>query len=91
MTKENNLNPLSRRKFLGVSLVLPFLPIAKSSAADLAEAPKEDREFVTMLTAEGKTIKVRKDALKSAKIVQQKMSNQALLSWLKPKGFNSKS
>lgn len=51
------------------------------------EEQKQDDEFVTMLTAEGKAVKVRKDALKEAKVVENKMSNQSLLNWLKPKGL----
>jgi len=77
--------PVSRRKFLGISLALPFLPVTKPMAA-VEGQPQED-EFVTMLTAEGKAVKVRKDALKEAKVVEQKMSNQSLLNWLKPKGL----
>lgn len=84
--KHENKNPaFSRRKFLGVSLALPFLPVAKPLAAS-PDHP-QDYEFVTMLTAEGKAVKVRKDAVKNAKVIEKKMSNQSLLSWLKPKGF----
>ncbi len=89
MKPDNTNNPLSRKKFLKVSLTLPFLPVAKSLAGSTNELQQED-EFVTMLNAEGKAVRVRKDALKKAKVIEQKMSNQSLLSWLKPKGFNSK-
>jgi hypothetical protein len=83
--KHENKNPaFSRRKFLGVSLALPFLPVAKPLTAD---HPQED-EFVTMLNAEGKAVKVRREALKEAKVIEKKMSNQSLLSWLKPKGLS---
>lgn len=73
----------SRRKFLGVGLALPFLPVVKPLAA-VDEKHQED-EFVTMLTAEGKAVKVKKALLKKAKVIEKKMSNQSLLSWLKPK------
>lgn len=89
MEPDNTDNSLSRKKFLKVSLTLPFLPVAKSLAGS-ADELKRDNEFVTMLNAEGKAVRVRKDALKKAKVIEQKMSNQSLLSWLKPKGFNSK-
>jgi len=87
MKLENTNNQLSRKKFLSVSLALPFLPVAKSLAAGSVNEKKQDDEFVTMLTANGKAVKVRKDAVKNAKVIEKKMSNQSLLSWLKPKGF----
>jgi hypothetical protein len=90
MKPENKNIPLSRRKFLGVSLTLPFLPIAKPLVASPSDVKNQDNEFITMLTAEGKTVKVKKDALDKAKVIEKKMSNQSLLSWLKPKGFTSK-
>jgi hypothetical protein len=79
--------PLSRRIFLGFSLTTPFLPVAKSYAKATGDEQSIDDEFVTMLTSEGKAVKVRKEALKKAKVIDKKMSNQSLLSWLKPKGF----
>lgn len=87
MEPESANNQLSRKKFLRVSLALPFLPVTKSLAAGSVNTQKQDDEFVTMLTAEGKAVKVRKDAVKNAKVIEKKMSNQSLLSWLKPKGF----
>ncbi|MBS1554096.1 MAG: hypothetical protein JSU09_04155 [Bacteroidetes bacterium] len=80
-------NPFSRRKFLGFSLALPFLPVARPLAKSNADEKNEDDEFITMLTSEGKAVKVRRDAVKNAKVIEKKMSNQSLLSWLKPKGF----
>lgn len=90
MKQENKNSPLSRRKFLGVSLALPFLPVAKPMEAATSDGQNQDHEFIMMLTADGKTVKVRKDVLKDAKVIEKKMSNQSLLSWLKPKGFTSK-
>jgi hypothetical protein len=85
--KHDSKNPaFSRRKFLGVSLALPFLPVTKPMAA--VDNQRQEDEFVTMLTAEGKAVKVRKEALKGAKVIKKKMSNQSLLSWLKPKGLS---
>ena len=84
-----NDKSVSRRKFLGAGLVLPFLPVVKPLNAMAAEQKTED-DFVIMLNAEGKAVKVKKSALKDAKIIDKKMSNQSLFGWLKPKGFNSK-
>ncbi len=90
MKEENiNDNPVSRRKFLGASLVLPFLPMVKPLNATAAEQ-KTESDFVIMLNAEGKAVKVNRSALKDAKVIDKKMSNQTLLSWLKPKESNSK-
>ena len=88
MEKDDKKKPLSRRGFLGAGALLPFL----STAKPLGAKPKSDQddEFITMLTAEGKAVKVRKSALKNAKIIEEKISNQSLLNWLKPKGFSSK-
>lgn len=81
-------DPLSRRKFLGAGLTLPFLSVAGKLSANPSDDKVEDAEFTTMLTAEGKAVKVRTSELKNAKVVEQKMSNQSLLSWLKPKVFS---
>ncbi|MCK6617115.1 MAG: hypothetical protein L6Q51_05700 [Cyclobacteriaceae bacterium] len=83
MKHESNSPVFSRRKFLGISLTLPFLPVAKPMAA--VDEKKQEDEFVTMLTAEGKAVKVRKGALKEAKVIEKKMSNQSLLGWLRQK------
>lgn len=90
MKSENKSNPVSRRKFLGASLTLPFLSVVAPLAAKPANEKMEDTEFTTMLTADGKAVKVRTSELKNAKVIEKKLSNQSLLSWLKPKGFTSK-
>lgn len=76
-----------RRKFLGFSLALPFLAVVKPLAKTTEYEQSKDDAFVTMLTAEGKAVRVRKDEVKNAKVIEKKMSNQSMLSWLKPKGF----
>lgn len=78
---------ISRKKFLGIGLALPFLSLSGSLQAGHNNKQIQDDEFVIMLTAEGKTVKVKKNALGSARVIDKKMSNQSLLSWLKPKGF----
>lgn len=79
--------PFTRRTFFGFSLALPFLPVARPLAKTTGDEQSKVDEFVTMLTSDGKAVKVRRDAVKNAKVIEKKMSNQSLLSWLKPKGF----
>ena len=90
METDNKHKPLSRRGFLGAGMFLPFLCVTKPLAAKPASEQEQDNEFTTMLTAEGKAVKVRKSALKNSKVIEEKMSNQSLLKWLKPKVFGSK-
>lgn len=87
MKSESKNIPFSRRKFLGFSLALPFLPAASPLAKTTVDEKIKEDEFITMLTSDGKAVKVRRDAVKNAKVIEKKMSNQSLLSWLKPKGF----
>lgn len=79
---------LSRRGFLGAGLLLPFLSVARTPPAvhEKEEDKKEEDEYTTMLTAKGGVVKVRKSALKGARIVKKNMSNKSLLDWLKLKG-----
>lgn len=86
--KPEDKNNFSRRKFLGVGLALPFLSAAQPMVAAPSSKQEEDSEFITMLTAEGKAVKVKKEKLKEAKVIEKKMSNQSLLSWLKPKSLS---
>lgn len=74
----------SRRSFLGASLLLPFLSSAHTPS--VVHDKKEDDEYTTMLTAKGGVVKVRKSALKGARVVNKNMSNKSLLGWLKLKG-----
>lgn len=80
----------SRRVFLGSSLLLPFLGMAKTPVLNEIDSPEnnldeDDDEFTTMLTSKGGVVRVRKNSLKKAKVVKKDMSNQSLLSWLKLK------
>ncbi len=88
--KTENENSLSRRNFLGIGLTFPFLSVAGRLAADPTSKKADNTEFTTMLTSEGKAVKVRTSELKNSKVIEKKMSNQSLLNWLKPKGFTSK-
>ena len=74
-------NKVTRRKFLpflGGGLLLPFIGFAKN-------VDSGDEEYETLLTADGKTVKVRKDNLKESKVLEQEMSDRSLLKWLKPR------
>lgn len=81
---------LSRRKFLDTSWKLPFLSAAGHLSAKADDNKEDDAEFTTMLTSEGKAVKVRTSELKDAKVISEKLSNESLLSWLKPKEFTTK-
>jgi len=74
----------SRRGFPGVGVLLPFLGMAKAPAVVQQDNPAD--EFTTMLTAKGTVVRVKRSALKDAKIVEKSMSNKSLLGWLKLKG-----
>lgn len=83
-------NRFSRRKFLDAGLKLPLLGVAGQLSAKPDSDNKDDTEFTTMLTAEGKAVKVRTSELKNAKVIEENLSNKSLLNWLHPKGFTSK-
>ena len=75
----------TRRKFLPFlsgGLFLPFLGTAKSTAE---EASKEDQTFQTLLTKDGRIVKVKSTTVADSKIVDKQMSNGSLLKWLKKK------
>jgi len=84
---------VSRRGFLGLGLLLPYLSIARSPIIKEISEPTDtqderDDQFTTMLTSDGGVVRVRKNALKNAKVVKRNMSNKSLLSWLKLKDKN---
>lgn len=79
----------SRRKFLDAGLKLPFLGAAGHLSAKPDSDNSDDVEFTTMLTADGKAVKVISSELKNATVIEEKLSNKSLLNWLHPKGFTS--
>lgn len=83
MESEQKEKNISRRFFLGASILTPFLSSAESFPQKKTDA--EDHEFTTLLTAHGGVVKVKKSALKKAKVIEKKMSNKSLLHWLKLK------
>ncbi len=83
MKKEKTIFGISRRKFLpflGGGLLLPFIGSAKE-VEELIEPT--DKSYKTMLTKDGKLVKVRSNAINDSKVVDKKMSNKSLLTWLK--------
>lgn len=91
MDKQNNefnkkYKPFSRKKFLCAGLLLPFLSIRSMGRTPLIEQESnQEDEFTTMLTSKGGVMRVRKTALKKAKVIEKNMSNKSLQIWLKLK------
>ena len=80
--KDKSKSGVSRRTFLPMlsSLFLPFTGSGKS-LSELEEQP--DPTYRTMLTKDGKVVKVRSKTIDDSKIVDKKLSNKSLLTWLK--------
>lgn len=75
----------TRRKFLPFlsgSLFLPILGTAKSTPEEVSQ---EDQTFQTLLTKDGRIVKVKSTTVADSKIVDKQMSNGSLLKWLKKK------
>lgn len=80
MQEKLNKNKLNRRRFLpflGGGFLLPFFGFSK---------PKDDsveEEYHTVLTKDGRAVKVKASVVESSKVVDKGMSNKSLLGWLK--------
>jgi hypothetical protein len=86
MGNKKDQKSISRRGFiplLGASMFMPFF--SKAAPLKTHSNPQEDEEFATLLTPDGEVVKVKRTALKKVKVLKKNMSNQSLLSWLKPK------
>ncbi|MBU2526426.1 MAG: hypothetical protein KKC03_07485 [Bacteroidetes bacterium] len=73
----------TRRKFfplLGSSFLIPFVASAMDTSSD---SKTEDEAYEVLLKPDGSTVKVKKSVLSKAEKVNQKLSNSALLGWLK--------
>ncbi|RLD24271.1 MAG: hypothetical protein DRI71_03035 [Bacteroidetes bacterium] len=73
---------VNRRKllpFLGSFLLLPFIGSSKS----LTDIVEPDQSYQTMLTKDGKIVKVRSSKVNDSKVVDKQLSNHSLLKWLK--------
>lgn len=78
MSKKTNLSRRSFIPILGSSFLLPFLFRAKASSLD---EPQEE-EYKTLLKPDGTVVKVKRSALKKAKVVKKNISNTSFLNWL---------
>ncbi len=74
---------MNRRKlipFLSSLLFLPFISSAKSITEIVENA---DPSYQTMLTKDGKLVKVKSNTVNNSNIVDKQLSNKGLLKWLK--------
>jgi len=81
MKKNNQEKDITRRKFLpflGGGLLLPFLGSTKT--VDKIIDVEGDQ---TLLTKDGKVVKVKASILTKSEIVEKQLSNKSLLNWLK--------
>ncbi len=63
--------------FLGAGFFLPFLGSAK--AVGLVG---EESEYQTLITKDGRAVKVKKSAIEKSKVIDKNLSNKSLLKWL---------
>lgn len=83
-SNQNKKQQISRRGFLpllGGGLILTFLGFGKS-AQDVSD---ETEEFETLLRPDSSTVRVKKNVLANAKVIEKNISNKSLLGWLKNK------
>ena len=74
---------ISRRKLfplLAGTLLLPLLGF--SNVDELEEPITDDKDYETLLKPDGTTVKVKRSALKKAKVVKKNVSNKSLLHWI---------
>lgn len=80
--KKKSKSGVTRRNFLPLLSGL-FLPLAVFGKTKPVTVQQGDVSYQTMLTKDGKIVKVRSKSISEAKIVNKQLSNQSLLSWLK--------
>jgi len=80
--KDKSKSGVSRRKFLPMLSTL-FLPFAASGKSISKLAEGSEQTYQTMLTKDGRVVKVRSKTIDDSKIVDKKLSNKSLLTWLK--------
>jgi hypothetical protein len=79
---KDKLKPgVTRRKFLPLLSGL-FLPFTGSGKA-ITDIVEPEPEYQTMLTKDGRIVKVKVKTVSDSKIVDQQLSNKSLLTWLK--------
>lgn len=72
---------VTRRKFLPLLSAL-FLPFA-GSGKSITEIVEPEPEYQSMLTKDGRMVKVKVKTVSDSKIVDKQLSNKSLLTWLK--------
>ena len=79
--KNKSKSGVTRRNFLPMlsGLFLPLTVFGKTS--DVVQ--QSDQSYQTMLTKDGKIVKVRSKTVIDSKVIDKKISNRSLLSWLK--------
>ena len=60
-----------------------FIPLIGSSKSVAKVIEEPDAEYQTLLTKDGKVVKVKANVVTDSKIVDHKLSNQSMLKWLK--------
>lgn len=74
---------ITRRKFLpflGGGILFPFFGSARS-VEKLVDS--DGGKYETLLTKDGKVVKVRTGAINDSEVIKTQLSNKSLLSWLK--------
>ena len=79
--KDKSKSGVSRRKFLPLLSGL-FLPFA-GSGKSITEIAEPEPEYQTMLTKDGRIVKVKVKTVSDSKVVDKQLSNKSLLTWLK--------
>lgn len=86
---DKNKKGIPRRKLFPLmvgGLLAPYLGFGKTK--DPVTKPEEDASddaFQTLLKPDGTVVRVRKQALSDARVVEKKLSNTSLRAWLKKK------
>ena len=75
----------TRKKFLPFLSGGLFIPFFGAAKATTDKAGQEDQPYQSMLTKDGRIVKVRSKAVADSRIVDKQMSNGSLLKWLKKK------
>ncbi len=89
---ENNTkskSEITRRKFLpflSLGFLLPYVGLAKTTKSLIKD---EEQSYQTLLTKDGKAVKVKKTAIEKSKVIDSELSNKSLLKWLSKNKFNS--
>ena len=83
--KDKSKPGVTRRKFLPLlsGLFLPFAASATGSGKAITDIVEPEPEYQTLLTKDGRIVKVKVKTVSDSKIVDKQLSNKSLLTWLK--------